>query len=137
MFARFWAEKRCSDRGVEKLFQQKLFLLDFFPNCTHNVYVRIIGKLTLQSFWQSHQQARKPLEKWVQVVERAQWSNWSQLRSTFGKADLVQTKTSTYIVFDVGGNKYRLIMMVNFQGQVVIVEAALTHRQYDKGKWKG
>lgn len=91
----------------------------------------------MQSFWQSHQQARKPLEKWVQVAEQAHWDNWSQLKSTFGKADLIQAKTRTYVVFDIGGNKYRLITMVNFRGQVVIIEAALTHRQYDKGKWKG
>lgn len=99
--------------------------------------MRIIGKLKLQSFWRSHQQARKPLEKWVQVVEVAEWCNWSQLKSTFGKADLVQTKTNTYVVFDIGGNKYRLVTIVNFRGQVVIVEASLTHRQYDKAKWKG
>jgi len=106
-------------------------------NCIHNVYVRIIRKLKLQSFWQSHQQARKLLEKWVQVVEEAEWRNWSQLKSTFRKADLVQAKTNTYVVFDIGGNKYRLVTIVNFRGQIVIVEVALTHRQYDKGKWKG
>ena len=99
--------------------------------------MRIIGKLKLQSFWRSHQQARKPLEKWIQVVEDAEWCNWSQLKSTFGKADLVQTKTNTYVVFDIGGNKYRLVTTVNFRGQVVIVEVALTHRKYDKAKWKG
>ena len=73
----------------------------------------------------------------MQVVEEAQWSNWSQLKSTFGKADLVRTGIHTYVVFDIGGNKYRLITIVNFKGQVVIVEVALTHREYDKGKWKG
>jgi mRNA interferase HigB len=99
--------------------------------------VRLIGKLKLQNFWQSHQQAKKPLEKWIQVVEEAHWDNWSQLKSTFRKADLVRTGIHTYVVSDIGGKKYRLITMVNFKGQVVIVEIALTHREYDKGKWKG
>jgi len=137
VLARFWAKKEAADQRVEKFFGKKLFSLDFLSNCIHNVYVRIIGKLKLQSFWRSHQQARKPLEKWTQVVEEAEWCNWSQLKSTFGKADLVQTKTNTYVVFDIGGNKYRLVTIVNFRGQVVIVEVALTHRQYDKSKWKG
>ena len=97
----------------------------------------IIGKLKLQSFWRSHQHAKKPLEKWIQVVEKAEWGNWIQLKSTFRRADLVRTKTNTYVVFDIGGNKYRLITTVNFSGQVVIVEVALTHREYDKEKWKG
>ena len=136
--ARFWARKgEGTGQSVEKLFQKNLFSLDFMSNCIHNVYVRIIGKLKLQSFWQSHQQARKPLEKWIQIVEEAEWRNWSQLKSTFRKADLIQTKTNTYVIFDMGGNKYRLVTIVNFRGQVVIVEVALTHRQYDKGKWKG
>jgi mRNA interferase HigB len=99
--------------------------------------VEIIGRLKLQSFWRSHRQARKPFEKWIQVVEEAEWGNWTQLKSTFGRADLVRTKANTYVVFDIGGNKYRLITTVNFRGQIVIVEVALTHREYDKGKWKG
>jgi len=90
----------------------------------------------LESFWQSHPKAKKPLEKWVQVVKEAKWNNWSQLKSTFGTADLVPVGTTKFTVFNIGGNKYRLITIVNFKGQLVIAEVALTHSQYDKGKWK-
>ena len=99
--------------------------------------MKIIGKLKLQSFWQRRPQARKPLEKWIQVVEQAQWDNWASVTSTFGFADLVKTKAKTFVIFDIGGNKYRLITTVNFRGQIVIVDVALTHAEYDKGKWKG
>jgi mRNA interferase HigB len=98
--------------------------------------VKVIGKLKLQRFWQRHRQARKPLETWIQVVEQARWDNWSKIKSTFGTADLAKTKTKNFVVFNVAGNKYRLITSVNFRGQIVIVDVALTHAEYDKGKWK-
>jgi len=112
-----------------------LFSLDFLPRCTHNVYMKVIGKLRLQSFWQEHPRAKKPLEKWTDVVEKADWRNWSQLKSTFNKADLVPGKEK-FIVFDIGGNKYRLITIVNFAGQIVVVKVVLTHSEYDKENWK-
>ena len=98
--------------------------------------MRVIGLPILENFWKSHRQARKPLEKWIQVVKQAKWSNWSQLKSTFRTADLVPVGIKKYVVFNIGGNKYRLVTLVNFKGQIVIVEVALTHKKYDKGKWK-
>ncbi len=98
--------------------------------------MRVIGLPNLERFWQSHHKARKPLEKWVQAVKQAKWNNWSQLKSTFRTADLVPVGTRKFVVFNIGGNKYRLVTIVNFKGQIVIVEVALTHSQYNKGKWK-
>jgi mRNA interferase HigB len=98
--------------------------------------VRIVGKLKLQTFWEIHPEARMPLGKWVEVVEKAEWSNWAQLKSTFGTASFVPG-AKKFVVFNVGGNKYRLITVVNYEGCVVILEAALTHREYDAQKWKG
>ncbi|MCJ7730441.1 MAG: type II toxin-antitoxin system HigB family toxin [Sedimentisphaerales bacterium] len=99
--------------------------------------MRIAGKLKLQTFWNIHPEARIPLERWVTVVENAEWANWAQLKSTFRTADSVKMGTKKLVVFNVGGNKYRLITVVNYQGCVVIVELALTHREYDAEKWKG
>jgi mRNA interferase HigB len=48
----------------------------------------------------------------------------------------VPVGTKKFVVFNVGGNKYRIVAIVNFKGQIVIVEVALTHKQYDKGRWK-
>jgi mRNA interferase HigB len=99
--------------------------------------VRIVGKLKLQDFWNIHHEARTPLERWIKVVESAEWHNWAQLKSTFRSADLIKQDLKNFVVFNVGGNKYRLITVVNYQGQVVIVGLVLTHRQYDAEKWKG
>lgn len=99
--------------------------------------MRIAGKLKLQDFWNIHQEARKPLERWILVVESAKWAKWADLKSTFRSADLVKEGIRNFVVFNVGGNKYRLITTVNYPGQVVIVGIVLTHRQYNAGKWKG
>jgi mRNA interferase HigB len=124
-------------KKAKNYLSKNLFLLDFFPNRIHNVYVRIAGKLKLQDFWCIHPEARIPLERWVTVVENAEWANWAQLKSTFRSADLVKEGIKNFVVFNVGGNKYRLITTVNYQGRVVIVGLALTHREYDAEKWKG
>lgn len=97
----------------------------------------VIGKLILQEFWERHKRARKPLEKWCQVAEEAEWRNFAQIKQTFRTADLVNVRTRKFVVFDIGGNKYRLITTVNYQGQIVIIEVVLTHTEYNKGKWKG
>jgi mRNA interferase HigB len=129
------------NKGVGKeskiISMKNLFSLDFLPNCIHNVYVRIAGKLKLQDFWNIHSEARRPLERWVLVVESAEWTNWADLKSTFRSADLVKDGIKNFVVFNIAGNKYRLITTVNYQGRVVIVGLALTHRQYDAGRWKG
>lgn len=112
-------------------------LIAFLSNCIHNVYVNIIGRLILREFWKKHKEAQKPLERWVRVVEHAQWQNFAQIRRTFRSADLIRVHgIRKFVVFNIGGNKYRLITTVNYQGQVVIIEVTLTHKEYSKDKWK-
>lgn len=97
----------------------------------------VIGKLILQEFWERHKRARKPLEKWCQVADKAQWRNFGQIKQTLWRTSLVKVcNRIKVVVFDIGGNKYRLITTVNYQRQKVIIEIALTHTDYDKGKWK-
>jgi mRNA interferase HigB len=66
------------------------------------------------------------------IVEAAAWRNPTQVRATFGTADFVGGK----VVFNVGGNKYRLIAAISFEIRILSIEAVLTHGEYDKGKWK-
>jgi mRNA interferase HigB len=65
-------------------------------------------------------------------VEAAAWKNTTEVRATFGSADFVDGKA----IFNIGGNKYRLIAVISFEIRILSVEAILTHREYDKGKWK-
>ena len=65
-------------------------------------------------------------------VERGDYGSFAALRATFGAVD----KVSEVFVFNIGGNKYRLVAGVDFAHRRVFIKAVLTHSGYDKGKWK-
>ncbi len=96
----------------------------------------IIGKGVLEEFWKQQRRAEKPLRNWINIVEAAHWSKWHDIKSTFGTADLVHIREARYVIFNISGNKYRLVTAVNYEGQLVVIEVALTHKEYDKKDWK-
>lgn len=82
----------------------------------------------LAEFESRYAPARKSLRTWVQIVEAAQWSSFVEVKSTFTSADYV----APYVVFNVGGNKYRIITLIKFSLKLVQVEFAMTHEQYNR-----
>lgn len=91
----------------------------------------IVNVERLREFARRNPRARAPLVRWESVVRDSIWKSFGDVRVTFRTADYVQGK----IVFDIGGNKYRLVAVVDFQGQQVIVRSVMTHAEYDRGKW--
>lgn len=69
---------------------------------------------------------------WRAVVAAAGWTNFVQLKADFPSADYV----SPFTVFNVKGNKYRLITLVDYTDCIIVVLDVLTHAIYSKGKWK-
>jgi mRNA interferase HigB len=99
--------------------------------------MRIISKRRLREFWERHPDAQSPLETWFKVTEKAHWSDFSDVRSTFASASNVPLYCGLIaIVFNIGGNKYRLITRIEYRFHVVYVKLVLTHREYDTNKWK-
>ena len=94
--------------------------------------MRIVGRETIAKFQKDHPDSVAPLDRWVIVVEAASWKNPAEVRGTFGSADFVGGK----LVFNIGGNKYRLIAAISFEIRILSINAVLTHSEYDKGKWK-
>jgi mRNA interferase HigB len=94
--------------------------------------MRIIKRGALESFWREHADARASLESWYAVVRNADWKTPVEMKQVYPSADLVGRRT----VFDIAGNKYRLIARVNFQSRCVFVLYILTHKEYDQGAWK-
>ncbi len=86
----------------------------------------------LQLFWERHPQAENALRAWFTHVNRARWQSFSDLRNDFASADQVKRLT----VFNIGGNKYRLISRVEYHKQRVYIRSILTHSEYDKEQWK-
>jgi mRNA interferase HigB len=96
--------------------------------------MRIISKRRLREFWQREAAARSPLEGWFRVVNDKQltWHDFHDVKATFGNASLV----GDCIVFNIGGNKFRLVVKINYRTHNVFVRAVLTHEEYDKDNWK-
>src|ERR1700680_5302592 len=94
--------------------------------------VRIIKRGALEKFWREHPDGKANLEAWYAVVRKADWKTPVELKQVYPNADLVGRRT----VFNIAGNKYRLIARVNYVSQTVFVLQLLTHSDYDKGAWK-
>jgi mRNA interferase HigB len=94
--------------------------------------MKIIGNSALRAFAAEHPQAEAPLKGWRRVVDKNRYANWSDLKASFNSVDRV----GDLVVFDIGGNKYRLISYIRFRKQIVYIKAVLTHQEYDKGAWK-
>ncbi len=94
--------------------------------------MRIIKRGALVSFWELHPDAKPSLESWYAVVRRAFWRTPADLKAVYANADFVGRRT----VFNIAGNKYRLIARVNYRSQRVFVLFILTHADYDRGSWK-
>lgn len=81
----------------------------------------------LIAFWTDHTDAEKPLREWYGLVRAREYSSFAEVKADFGSADWVQG----FIVFDMGGNKYRLIVRPNFDGKRFYIQGVYTHKQYD------
>jgi len=94
--------------------------------------VKVVSNSALRIFAALHPHAAEPLQGWRRVIEKNRFGSWAGLNAAFNKID----KVGDLAVFDIGGNKYRLIAYIRFEKQIVYIKAVLTHRDYDKGAWK-
>jgi mRNA interferase HigB len=92
--------------------------------------MRIISVGTLKVFWEQPacRDAEQPLRTWVKVTKAASWVDPPAVKKTFNAADILKDGR---VVFDIGGNKYRLVVWINYAYATVYVRFVGTHRQYD------
>lgn len=102
-----------------------------------NVYVRVISLKALRKFWDRHPDAEEPLRLWYRMAAKAEWGNLADVRQTYPHADGVRLADGSVLtVFNIGGNKYRLVARIRYDYQLVNVRHVLTHAEYDEGGWK-
>lgn len=94
--------------------------------------MRIISKRRVREFWEHHADAEAPLLHWYRTTRKAQWQNLADVRRDFRHADPV----GACVVFNVGGNKFRLITAVKYQRRTVYVLKVMTHGKYDTEEWR-
>jgi mRNA interferase HigB len=92
----------------------------------------IITKKKLREFWRKYPDAESALRAWAKIAEKNSWRNLADVRIYFPTADPL----CECVIFNIGGNKYRLITHINYRRQKTYILHVLTHKQYDKGRWK-
>ena len=99
----------------------------------------IVSLKALRDFWTSgHAAAEAPLMDWYKAVKAAEWDSIEQVRRMFPSADGgVEVHSGNRVtVFNLGGNKYRLVTAVHYNAHKVFILRVLTHAEYSKNKWK-
>jgi mRNA interferase HigB len=94
--------------------------------------VRVISRRKLREAWDRQSGWEPSLKAWYKIAKAAEWKHPPDLRQTFPSADSV----GTCVIFNIGGNKCRLIAYINFESQRVYTLHVLSHADYDRGGWK-
>lgn len=94
--------------------------------------MRVIALSTLKAFWEAkptYVDAREPTLAWYRHAVHADWSSPADVKADFGNASVLKDGR---VVFNIGGNKYRLVVWINYPYRVVYVRFIGTHDQYDR-----
>ncbi len=94
--------------------------------------MHVITRKHLNDFAANHPQARSALAQWYRLVKRTRFTSFVHLRETFASADQVGKLT----VFNIGGNKARLVAAIHYNRGILYIRHVLTHTEYDKNAWK-
>ena len=94
--------------------------------------MNVISYKRIREFSSIYRDAEIALRAWFSTAKKASWQNLAKLKQVYPSADLV----GRYTVFNIRGNKYRLIARIIYRSQTLFIVAVLTHEEYDLGKWK-
>lgn len=91
--------------------------------------MRVISKRVLHDFWEKHEDAEQPLKSWYLEAEKSKWTSPNQKKKEDAKASIIG---DSRVVFNISGNKYRLIVKINYVRQGVFIRFVGTHKEYEK-----
>jgi len=91
--------------------------------------MQIIARRVLRQFWQRHAQAEKPLRLWYMVVKAATWKAPADVKKQFGNT--VDFVADNRAIFNISGNKFRLVVHVAYRFKRVLIKFVGTHKEYD------
>lgn len=98
--------------------------------------MHIISRKKLLEADQKHGGLAIPLDAWYRTAPPAQWRRLEDVRRTYSHADGVPVNDRVYTVFNISGNRFRLVTEIFYEDQTILVRHILTHQEYDKGAWK-
>jgi mRNA interferase HigB len=91
--------------------------------------MRIIARKTLREFWEEHPDARQGLQAWYADTQQAVWKKPADIKSVYRNASFL---SNNRVVFNIKGNHYRLIVVIQYQFGIVYIRFVGTHREYDQ-----
>ena len=91
--------------------------------------MRVIAKKTLRDFWQIHNDCEQQLTSWFQETNKAIWRNPNEIKKEYPSASILNENR---VVFNIKGNKYRLIVKISYDFQILWIRFIGTHAEYDK-----
>jgi mRNA interferase HigB len=94
--------------------------------------MHVISRKKLREAWVLDPVLETPLRAWMKVAEKAKWKRFNDVRATLQNADQV----GKFSVFDILGNRYRLICVIHYNRGKVFIRHVLSHAEYDRGRWK-
>ena len=108
-----------------------------FPKWEHIVYInsgelfemRIIARKTLKEYWCREPSTEDALRAWYKEAERASWNNPTDIKERYRSASILKNNR---VVFNICGNKYRLIVRINYEFKYVYIRFIGTHEEYDR-----
>ena len=92
--------------------------------------MQVIARRTLKEFWARHSHTAGPIRSWFAITAKAQWASPAEIKRQFGAT--VDFVGDNRVIFDLGGNKFRLIVHVSFAFGRVLVKFIGTHAEYDR-----
>lgn len=93
--------------------------------------MKVLGQRKLEKFMRRHARAKISLSAWLQDAKDAEWKTTQDIRNRYNSADFL---SDNRVVFNIGGNNFRLVVIVRYQNGIVVIDRIGTHAEYDK--WK-
>ena len=100
-----------------------------FLGICYTVTMYIVSIQTLRTFWQKHPDAERPLRAWYALAEKASWRSPAEIKATLGNVSFVGHNR---VIFNIKGNAYRLIVVVEYQKGRLFIRFVGTHAEYDR-----
>ena len=99
--------------------------------------MRIVAKKALLDFGRKHPPAMPAMQTFARTLLAAGWRDFAEVRGAFPHADTVRTASgNSVVVFNVGGNNWRVITAIHYNRQTAFILATLTHAEYDRMRWR-
>lgn len=104
-------------------------MLDIHKGSQYIISVHVISKKTLVDYYYAHKETKSQLEAWYYEVKNANWSSPVDIKEKYGNASIIG---GNKVVFNIKGNKYRLVTKINYRMKIVYIKFIGTHKEYDK-----